>query len=57
MHVSMQVVPESQVSHGESEKNKAPFILPASSEQVKGFFLGIKSNIYHQVVIFLTLTS
>ncbi|XP_029013447.1 synaptonemal complex protein 2 isoform X2 [Betta splendens] len=31
---SSQVVPESQVSLGESERSKAPYILPASSEQM-----------------------
>lgn len=40
----IQVVPESQVSIGEREKNTAPYLLPAPSEQVKKFVLGIKSN-------------
>lgn len=44
MLLSMQVVPESQVSLGESEKSTALYPLPAPSEQVKKFLLGIKSN-------------
>lgn len=40
----MQVVPESQVSIGEREKNTAPYPLPPPPEQVKTFECGIKSN-------------
>lgn len=48
----MQVVPESQVSIGESEKNVAPYLLHAPSEQVKQFVLGIISNMLHQSVLY-----
>lgn len=35
MSLSMQVVPESQVSYGESEKSTAPYPLPALSAPVQ----------------------
>ena len=35
MSLSMQVVPESQVSHGESEKSTAPYPLPAPSAPIQ----------------------
>lgn len=46
MSISMQVVPESQVTCAESEKSTAPYLLlsPSAPVQVKEFALYIQSN-------------